>query len=132
VSARAQAAWRMPPRGTSISPACTLTDDIRRDLPDATLISMTQTVNTGSGNVKEQTINVEEKAGLSRETVRDEKAMDRHVIIGGLILTFGATIAIAFWLATTAHWTNVKELLDLILPAETALLGTAVAFYMAD
>jgi len=93
---------------------------------------MTQTVNTGSGNVKEQTINVEEKAGLSRETVRDEKAMDRHVIIGGLILTFGATIAIAFWLATTAHWTNVKELLDLILPAETALLGTAVAFYMAD
>jgi hypothetical protein len=39
------------------------------------------------------------------------------------------TIIWAFIDASGSHWGNAKELLQLLLPAETALLGSAVGFY---
>lgn len=58
-----------------------------------------------------------------------------------LILIFALTIAGAFWIlfhleATQAAvgeqlWQHTKDLLEVLLPAETALLGAAIAFYFA-
>ena len=57
----------------------------------------------------------------------------RYVILSGLFITFGVTVIGSFvgamWNGGT-QWVNVSHLLDLLLPAETALLGVAVAFYM--
>jgi hypothetical protein len=60
------------------------------------------------------------------------KEPTRIILVVMLSVVFSGTVAGAFWGAGGAHWDNVKELLDLLIPAETALLGTAVAFYMAE
>lgn len=56
----------------------------------------------------------------------------RLIIVLFLFSAFIMTIVWAFISANSKNWNNVKDLLDLILPAETALLGTAIAFYMVD
>jgi hypothetical protein len=43
-------------------------------------------------------------------------------------LLFG-TVAFACWAATSDDWEPVKELLQILLPAETALIGAATGFY---
>lgn len=45
------------------------------------------------------------------------------------VIIFGVTIVFAFSKVEDSGWANVKELLQLLLPAETALLGSAVGFY---
>ena len=46
------------------------------------------------------------------------------------VLIFAATIGWAFLnLGDAALWMRTKELIELLLPAETALLGSAVGFY---
>jgi hypothetical protein len=62
--------------------------------------------------------------------VQTEKELTRLFMVVALFLVFGGTVLGAFHGAGTDHWANVKALLDVLLPAETALLGTAVAFYM--
>ncbi len=57
-----------------------------------------------------------------------EDAMRGWLAIGFAAI-FGLTVAWGCYSATGAHWTNAKELLQLLLPAETALLGSAVGFY---
>jgi len=56
----------------------------------------------------------------------------RLVIVVLLFAAFIITLVWAFLGANGPYWKNVKDLLDLILPAETALLGTAIAFYMTE
>ncbi len=48
-----------------------------------------------------------------------------------LAVTFLATIGASFWGATrgTTTWNNVKEWLQVVLPAVTAVVSTAVGFY---
>ncbi len=53
----------------------------------------------------------------------------RGWLAGGFLLVFAGTIVWACWSATGSHWNTAKELLQLLLPAETALLGGAVGFY---
>lgn len=52
-----------------------------------------------------------------------------------LSLVLAATVLItvvwAFVRTGSPYWTNTKMLLDLLVPAETALVGAAVAFYFA-
>jgi hypothetical protein len=71
---------------------------------------------------------------LVREAVR--RAWWQELIRSYLALLFTlllfATIGYACWAATTDHWTNAKELLDIALPAETALLGSATGFYFGS
>ncbi len=62
---------------------------------------------------------------ISREVVR-------LLIVVLLFVAFITTIVWSFISAGTASWKNIKDLLDLLLPAETALLGTAIAFYMTE
>lgn len=72
---------------------------------------------------------------LRREQVRAGKDFVRLVIVVALFVIFGGTILGAFlgaMLDNGHNWSQVKPLLDLLLPAETALLGVAVAFYMTD
>jgi len=56
----------------------------------------------------------------------------REVVRAGLdlvfALIFGITIVYAFLATGTDRWGDTKELIQ-ILPAETALLGSAVGFY---
>jgi hypothetical protein len=51
----------------------------------------------------------------------------------GLVLAITAifllTTVYAFGKVGGSEWANTKELLELLLPAETALLGAAIGFY---
>jgi hypothetical protein len=46
-----------------------------------------------------------------------------------LLVILAVTVGWAFVGASGAAWPNYKELLQLVLPAETALLGSASGFY---
>jgi hypothetical protein len=50
-----------------------------------------------------------------------------------LALTFAVallgTLGVSFYGAISAHWGSVKDWLQLVLPAETGLLGSALGFY---
>ena len=48
-----------------------------------------------------------------------------------LTAIFGLTIYLAFRNAGTNRWNDTKQLLDVLIPAESALLGTAVAFFFS-
>ncbi len=60
----------------------------------------------------------------------------QELVRSGLALVLTAILALtiigAFIGALSSNWPNVKELLQLILPAETALLGGAVGFYFGS
>jgi cbb3-type cytochrome oxidase subunit 3 len=49
-----------------------------------------------------------------------------------MALIFAGTIIWAFTAAGTGRWENVKALLDTVLPVETALLGSLIAFYVVE
>ena len=69
------------------------------------------------------------------DDVTSTKDQGRNLILWGLSIAFIVTVIGGFvgaMLASGHDWSNIKELLDLLLPAETALLGVAVAFYMTD
>jgi hypothetical protein len=54
----------------------------------------------------------------------------RAILARGFAVIFAATIVAAFYcILAGVQWEDVKSLLDVILPAETALLGSAVGFY---
>jgi hypothetical protein len=44
-------------------------------------------------------------------------------------LLFAATVVLSFFHLSTADWDQTKEWLQVTLPAETALLGSATGFY---
>lgn len=66
----------------------------------------------------------------------DWRPFAQEVVRGGLaILSFlllAATVWFAFGNVGTAAWANTKELLELLLPAEMAILGSATGFYFAS
>jgi len=53
----------------------------------------------------------------------------RALLAGAFMVLLAGTVVWAFFAAGGDHWTTSKELLELLLPAETALLGSAVGFY---
>jgi hypothetical protein len=48
-----------------------------------------------------------------------------------LAFIFAMTVWWAFRSAGTNRWNDTKQLLDVLIPAESALLGTAVAFFFS-
>jgi hypothetical protein len=53
----------------------------------------------------------------------------RWVLASILAGTFLLTVAAAFAGAQWGRWANVREWLQAVLPAETAILGSAIGFY---
>jgi len=45
------------------------------------------------------------------------------------VIIFGVTIIFAFFKVGTYDWAQTKDLLQILLPAETGLLGSALGFY---
>lgn len=84
--------------------------------------------------IQETSVTINE---VGRPNYETEAAMRRgwlqELIRSSLALLFTvllfATVGFACWGATTSHWDSVKELLQILLPAETALLGSATGFY---
>jgi hypothetical protein len=68
---------------------------------------------------------LQERHLWAQELVRSSLALALTAILA-------LTIIGAFIGALSPSWPNVKELLQLILPAETALLGGAVGFYFGS
>lgn len=66
--------------------------------------------------------------------VRDEREIGRRFILGGLFVILAGTIAFSALAAFDGGhaWDNVQSLLNLLFPAELALIGAAVAFYMTN
>jgi hypothetical protein len=66
--------------------------------------------------------------------ITDGREPIRLLIVILLFTIFGGTIGSAIYaiFLNSGVWANYKDLLDLILPVETALIGTAVAFYMTN
>jgi TRAP-type C4-dicarboxylate transport system permease small subunit len=58
----------------------------------------------------------------------------RLVVTLGLLATFIAVIALACWACVrpTAQWTQTKEMLQILLPAITGLLGSVIGFYFGS
>jgi len=61
----------------------------------------------------------------------------QEFVRGLLAFTFAAilffTVIVAFqYVDTDPGWNNTKELLQVLLPAETALLGAAIGFYFGS
>jgi hypothetical protein len=63
--------------------------------------------------------------GLVVELVKEEVVRAAVALL--LIVLFAGVVLAAFLKAKT--WTDMKELLNLVLPAVTALLGSALGFY---
>jgi hypothetical protein len=53
----------------------------------------------------------------------------RYVLASILALTFLFTVAAAYAGAWDSKWANVGQWLQAVLPAETAILGSAIGFY---
>jgi hypothetical protein len=71
-----------------------------------------------------RTVTISERITTSQERARFGLAWTFVLIFAATIL--GATTTILF---VPDAWAQEKELLQLLLPAETALLGSAVGFY---
>jgi heme A synthase len=71
-----------------------------------------------------QIVREEPPSALRRETAR-------YVLALLLGLTFLGTVVLAFAGAQTSNWANTKELLDVLIPVEAALLGSALTFYFS-
>lgn len=63
----------------------------------------------------------------------ERRAWQQELVRSGLAILFTCifigTVAYACWAATTRHWTEAKDLIQILLPAETALVGSATGFY---
>jgi hypothetical protein len=73
-----------------------------------------------------------QQLGVERRLWAEELA--RISLAGSFVLIFAGTVIWACWASVAAGepgWTNAKDLLSILLPAETTLLGGAVAFYFA-
>ena|SRR5258705_7786631 len=85
---------------------------------------------------------VEPSIAIKIKTIFPELA--RILLASMFAVIFGATVWIAMHStsitvveengkkSSTDNWTNMKELLQILLPAETALLGSAVGFYFGS
>ena len=61
------------------------------------------------------------------------EAFMRALLAWSFIVIFGLTVCWAFGnVSNETTWTNTKELLQLLLPAESALLGSAVGYYFGS
>lgn len=58
------------------------------------------------------------------------RAVTNFSFLGIFAVTIILSFCAAIWRGS--DWTNVKDLLQLLLPAETALLGSAVGFYFGS
>jgi len=57
-------------------------------------------------------------------------ALIRGLLAVIFVIIFTATCAVA--LVRASNWTEVKEILDVVFPAEIALLGSAVGYYFGS
>ncbi len=66
------------------------------------------------------------------DTTAQEADVRKHIAYW-LLVIFTATIAVALASAFFAfHWTEGKDILLVLLPAETGLLGSVLGFYFAS
>ena len=65
--------------------------------------------------------------GKAKRTVGDQIA--RLVLTICFAVILGGTVVFSFYHIGKPSWNDAKEWLEILLPAETALLGTAVGFY---
>jgi hypothetical protein len=84
--------------------------------------------------VPEPELTVREIGRPSYETAAAAaRAWQQELVRSGIALLFTlifvGTVSYACWAATTHHWPAAKELIQILLPAETALIGSATGFY---
>ena len=67
---------------------------------------------------------------IERERTRGLDDLARSLIALALTILFGVTIVLAFAKTGNATtWANAKDLLNMLLPAETGILGSALGYY---
>lgn len=90
---------------------------------------------TNPGDGAAQTLHVEGRLPQPSTRSTELREIGRELVRGGLAILFAiiliGTIVFAFQHVGTPSWVDTKELLQLLLPAETALLGSATGFYFA-
>ena len=65
--------------------------------------------------------------GSSRRTLRDASVRQALALL--FFALFAGTVVLSFFRLQTSTWADTREWLQLMLPAETALLGSATGFY---
>lgn len=85
----------------------------------------------GSGTVHEELGPVPELGNrVSERRPPGHEDMIRGGLAWAFVVIFSVTVVLAFWASRyKSWWPQAHELLQLLLPAETALLGGAVGFY---
>lgn len=63
--------------------------------------------------------------------IKTRQDLIRSIIALTFVAIFALTVILAFMVVIffNGNWTNTKDLLQLLFPAETALIGSAVGFY---
>ena len=79
----------------------------------------------------------EARSGQAYELLERERRRDsvRLYIVLILLAMFAATIVFVFvgaLFGSTENWNNVKDALQVILPVEASLLGSAITFYYVN
>ena len=78
----------------------------------------------------------EEMTGAPVESGVTGRLAVQELVRASLAFTFAGllfvTVIFAFLSTGSGTWENTKELLQVLLPAETALLGSAVGFYFGS
>ncbi len=59
-------------------------------------------------------------------------ATTRQLLALSFFALFAATVVLSFVNIHNSSWANTKEWLQILLPAETALLGSATGFYFGS
>ena len=82
--------------------------------------------------VKPETITIDEllspkPKGKPKTFVGAEVA--RLVISGALLFIFAAVIIVAMLSVDSENWSNIKELLEIVIPVLTTLIGSSIGFY---
>ncbi len=62
--------------------------------------------------------------------------LTENVVRSGLVVTmmliFALTLVFGFLGAQSEHWPNTKQLLDIVIPVKTLVLGGAAGFYFGS
>ena len=88
-----------------------------------------------SRTITEITIGPLEESPVTERPPDPEERRDsvRAFTTGSLLVIFGLTLLFSFIIVIfyASAWTNTKELIQIMLPAETALIGSVIGFYFS-
>jgi hypothetical protein len=96
----------------------------------AAVAPTTSPATTPTRMVVRETSSTPTPKGIKRRFIDDQNL--RGLLALGFLLLLTLTVVLSFFRTSTAGWKDTTQWLQLMLPAETALLGSATGFYFGN